>query len=48
MALTENELMERDAKRNLGDELLQSTRDVKASRHGAVHTITLDETKPLN
>lgn len=43
MALTEKELMERDAKRNLGEELLQSIRDVKAGRHGSVHTITLTE-----
>jgi hypothetical protein len=35
MAPTEKELMERDAKRNLGEELLQSIRDVKAGRHGS-------------
>ena len=43
MALTDETLMERDAKRNLGEELLRSIRDVKAGRHGAVHTITLTE-----
>jgi putative transcriptional regulator len=43
VAPIEKELMERDAKRNLGEELLQSIRDVKAGRHGSVHTITLTE-----
>lgn len=39
MPLTEKELMQRDAKRNIGDELLQSIRDVKAGRFGAVHQV---------
>ncbi len=43
MPLTEKELMERDAKRNLGEELLQSIRDVKAGRHGAVHSMAMTE-----
>jgi putative transcriptional regulator len=43
MPLTENELIERDAKRNLGEELLQSIQDVKAGRHGAVHHVQVTE-----
>ena len=43
MALTEKKLMERDAKRNIGEELLQSIRDVKAGRRGATRTIELTE-----
>jgi putative transcriptional regulator len=39
MPLTEKELIERDSKRDIGEELLQSIRDVKAGRHGAVHKI---------
>lgn len=39
MPLTEKELTERDAKRNLGEELLQSVRDVKTGRHGEVHKV---------
>ncbi|GLK88874.1 helix-turn-helix domain-containing protein [Pseudomonas turukhanskensis] len=39
MPLTEKELIARDAKRDIGEELLQSIRDVKAGRHGAVHKI---------
>ncbi len=41
MALTERQLMERDAKRNIGEELLQSIRDVKAGRHGATHQVEI-------
>lgn len=43
MVLTEEQLMERDAKRNIGDELLQSIRDVKAGRIGAAYMV---ETTP--
>lgn len=43
MPLTEKELMERDAKRDIGEELLQSILDVKAGRHGAVHEVTVTE-----
>lgn len=39
MVLTEEQLMERDAKRNIGDELLQSIRDVKAGRIGAAYMV---------
>lgn len=43
MPLTEKELMERDAKRNIGEELLQSILDVKAGQHGAVHKVMVTE-----
>ncbi|EKT4467269.1 helix-turn-helix domain-containing protein [Pseudomonas putida] len=43
MPLTEKELMQRDAKRDIGEELLQSIRDVKAGRHGAVHQVEVSE-----
>lgn len=36
MSLTEKELLERDAKRNIGEELLAAIIDVKAGRQGAV------------
>ncbi|RII76340.1 helix-turn-helix domain-containing protein [Pseudomonas monteilii] len=39
MPLTEKELMLRDASRNIGEELLESIRNVKAGRYGAVHQI---------
>ena len=44
MPLTEKELMERDAKRDIGEELLQSILDVKAGQHGAVHEVMVTET----
>lgn len=40
MPLSEQELKKRDAKRNIGEELLEAIRDVKAGRYGAVHEIT--------
>lgn len=43
MPLTEKELMQRDAKRNIAEELLQSVRDVKAGRFGAVHQVEVTE-----
>jgi putative transcriptional regulator len=43
MPLTEKELIERDAKRNIGEELLQSIRDVKAGKHGAVNKLEITE-----
>lgn len=43
MPLTEKELMERDAKRNLGEELLAAIIDVKAGRHGQVHKVETTE-----
>lgn len=39
MPLKETKLMLRDAKRNIGEDLLQSIRDVKAGRCGAVHQV---------
>lgn len=39
MPLKETKLMLRDAKRNIGEELLQSIRDVKAGRCGAGHQV---------
>ncbi|VVQ25345.1 helix-turn-helix domain-containing protein [Pseudomonas fluorescens] len=43
MPLTEKELMERDAKRNIGEELLASILEVKAGLHGDVHNIEVTE-----
>jgi putative transcriptional regulator len=43
MVLTEKELLARDAKRNLGEELLAATIDVKAGRHGEVHQVKVTE-----
>ncbi|WP_439852762.1 helix-turn-helix domain-containing protein [Pseudomonas syringae] len=43
MALTAKELLERDAKRNIGEELLAAIRDVKAGRHGDVHHVQVTE-----
>ena len=44
MPLNEKELLERDAKRNIGEELLQAVRDLKAGRVGRVSTV---EVSPL-
>jgi len=43
MPLTEKELMERDAKRNIGEELLASILEVKAGLHGDVHKVEVTE-----
>lgn len=43
MPLTEKELIERDAKRNIGEELLASILDLKAGRHGDTHQVKLTE-----
>ncbi|WP_295454682.1 helix-turn-helix domain-containing protein [uncultured Thiodictyon sp.] len=43
MPLTEQDLLERDAQRNIGEELLQAIRDVKAERHGSVYTAEPNE-----
>jgi putative transcriptional regulator len=37
--MTEKELLERDAKRDIGAELLQSVREMKASKRGRVHQV---------
>ena len=39
MTRNEIELLERDAKRNIGEELLEAIRDVKAGHHGATYSI---------
>ncbi len=39
MSKNENELLERDAQRNIGEELLQAVRDIKAGRVGRISTI---------
>jgi putative transcriptional regulator len=43
MPLTEQELLERDAQRNIGEELLASIREVKAGKVGAVHQVQMTE-----
>ena len=44
MPLSEKELLERDAKRNIAEELLQAVRDIKAGRVGRTSTV---EVSPL-
>ncbi|HOI17443.1 MAG TPA: helix-turn-helix domain-containing protein [Geobacteraceae bacterium] len=39
MSKSEKELLERDAQRNIGEELLQAVRDIKAGRVGRVSTL---------
>ncbi|MFO1352925.1 MAG: helix-turn-helix domain-containing protein [Gammaproteobacteria bacterium] len=39
MLMTEKEVLERDAKRDIGAELLQSVREMKAGERGRVHQI---------
>ncbi|WP_243245323.1 hypothetical protein [Pseudomonas maioricensis] len=39
MALTEKELIKRDAKRNIDGELLASIQDTKAGRHGTANHV---------
>lgn len=43
MKRSKKELLARDAKRNVGEELLQAIRDVKAGRHGAKYQIEANE-----
>lgn len=43
MPLTVKELMLRDANRNIGEELLEAIRDVKAGRYGATHQVEVSE-----
>lgn len=43
MPLNETELLARDAQRNIGEELLEAIRDVKAGRHGTTYTIEPNE-----
>lgn len=39
----EEELLKRDAERDIGEELLQAIRDVKAGRHGAKYKVEANE-----
>jgi len=43
MPRSEKELLERDAQRNIGEELLNAIRDVKAGRQGAKYTVEPNE-----
>lgn len=43
MPRREKELLARDAKRNLGEELLQAIRDVKAGKHGAKYKVQAND-----
>ncbi len=43
MPLTENELLQRDASRNIGEELLQAIRDVKTGNFGAQYSVKPNE-----
>ena len=43
MPLTEDQLIQRDARRNIGDELLQAIRDVKAGQIGAQYRVQPNE-----
>jgi len=43
MPRSDKELKARDAKRDIGEKLLQAIRDVKAGRHGALHPKVLRE-----
>jgi putative transcriptional regulator len=43
MPRREKELLARDARRNIGEELLEAIRDVKAGRHGATYTVEAND-----
>ncbi|NVZ49905.1 helix-turn-helix domain-containing protein [Pseudomonas sp. B6002] len=43
MPLTEKQLKERDAKRNIGEELLAAVQDVKAGHFGAAHKVEITQ-----
>ena len=43
MPRREKELLTRDAKRNIGEELLQAIQDIKAGRHGANYKVEPNE-----
>ena|SRR5690349_4035185 len=43
MPRREKELLARDAKRDIGQELLQAIRDVKAGRHGAKYRVQAND-----
>lgn len=43
MPRREKELLARDARRNIGEELLEAVRDVKAGRHGATYAVEAND-----
>lgn len=43
MPMTEQELLERDARRDIGSELLESVRQMTAGKRGAVHKIEVPQ-----
>ena len=43
MPRRDKEVLARDAKRNIGEELLQAIRDVKAGRHGAKYKVEAND-----
>jgi hypothetical protein len=43
MPRREKDLVARDAKRNIGEELLQAIRDVKEGRHGAKYKVAAND-----
>ena len=43
MPRREKEVLARDAKRNIGEELLQAIRDVKAGHHGAKYKVKAND-----
>ncbi len=45
--MNENELLARDAKRNLGDELLQSVKEMRVKKIGRIHKVNFrNSSKP--
>jgi len=43
MPMTDKQLLERDAKRNLADELLQSVKEMRAKKVGHAHKVNIPE-----
>jgi len=43
MPMTDKQLLKRDAKRNLGDELLQSVKEMRAEKVGHAHKVKIPE-----
>ena len=41
--MNENELLDRDAKHNFGDELLQSVKEMRAEKVGHAHKVNIPE-----
>ncbi|TXH71838.1 MAG: hypothetical protein E6Q85_07185 [Thiothrix sp.] len=46
--MTEKQLIERDAKRNLGAELLQSVQQMKSGQKGALHQVQVSRARVPN